>query len=235
MTWIPYAQNGEDVRLRRAFKNQTTGFYIDIGANHPVNLSITKHFYDNGWTGINIEPAPEPFTLIEKDRKRDININVGCSNYHGKSILHTSSGEHSVFSSFNDEHCSIAKKKGCTFDDIIVNVTTLVDICTRYVNNRQIEFISIDVEGHERQVLEGANFNHFRPRVLLVEAVLPNQIPTHEQWEHLILSHGYTFAVFDGLNRWYIRREDEHLVPIIALSPNVFDDYIPHGSSTGAL
>src|SRR5262245_39670575 len=77
---ISYAQNHEDVLLRRAFADQKEGFYVDIGANHPVNLSITKHFYDSGWSGVNIEPLPCIFELLQSGRPRDINLNMGISN-----------------------------------------------------------------------------------------------------------------------------------------------------------
>ncbi len=84
-------------------------------------------------------------------------------------------------------------------------------------------------EGHEREVLEGADFTRFRPRVLVIEATRPNSTePTHQRWERLILVHGYQFAVFHGLNRYYVRNEDERLIPALALAPNVFDDYTPY-------
>ena len=54
---VSYAQNHEDVLLRRVFPDEPNGFYIDVGANDPVRDSVTKHFYDRGWHGINIEPA----------------------------------------------------------------------------------------------------------------------------------------------------------------------------------
>ena len=100
MAWLSYSQNGEDVRLRRAFANQQSGFYIDVGANNPVEFSITKHFYDSGWSGINVEPAPAPFALVAADRQRDINLNVGCSNKAGSMVLYTGRGNLSALSTF---------------------------------------------------------------------------------------------------------------------------------------
>jgi hypothetical protein len=102
MACVSYAQNAEDVRLRRAFKDQSSGFYVDVGANHPIENSVTKHFYDSGWTGINVEPAPGPFALIAKERKRDINLNVGCSNRPGSLTLYTGRGNAIGLSSFEE-------------------------------------------------------------------------------------------------------------------------------------
>jgi FkbM family methyltransferase len=228
MSWLSYSQNGEDVRLHRAFLGQSSGFYIDVGANDPVEYSITKHFYEIGWTGINVDPAPVPYSLIVKDRKRDINLNVGCSNQRGSMTLYAAR-KATGLSTFTAEEVAIHEKNGFEFDSVTVPVTTLANICEEHAKDRAIDFLSIDVEGHEREVLEGADFRRFRPRVVVIEATRPNTTePTHERWEGLVLEHDYLFAVFDGLNRYYVRREDERLVPILALAPNIFDEYAPY-------
>src|SRR5690349_6537021 len=157
MSWVSYAQNAEDVRLRRAFRDQSSGFYIDVGANDPIEYSITKHFYERGWTGINVEPAPAPYALITEDRKRDINLNVGCSNQKGSMKLHVARGATGL-STFTADEVSIHEKKGFEFDAIEVPVMTLESICSEHVGAKSIDFLSIDVEGHEREVLEGADF-----------------------------------------------------------------------------
>jgi FkbM family methyltransferase len=228
MPWISYAQNAEDVRLRRAFRDQSTGFYIDVGANDPVVSSITKYFYESGWTGINVEPAPGPYALITNDRRRDVNLNVGCSNKAGSMRLYVARGATGL-STFTAGEADQHRKNGYAIDPIDVPVMTLESICAEHVKERVIDFLSIDVEGHERQVLEGADFRRYRPRVIVIEATRPNTTePTYERWEELITSHDYVFVVFDGLNRYYVRREDEKLVPIVALAPNVFDDFEPY-------
>jgi FkbM family methyltransferase len=228
MSWVSYAQNAEDVRLARAFAGQNSGLYLDVGANNPDYLSVTKHFYELGWSGINVEPGPDPYALLTRRRERDVNVNVGCSNKPGTLTLYAASGGASGLSSFTSEEVANHEKKGFEFQPITVNVVTLASICEQHVKQRTIDFMSIDVEGHEREVLEGADFTRFRPRVIVIEATLPNTtISTHERWEDLIVKHDYLFAVFDGLNRYYVRREDEQLVPVVALAPNIFDDYIP--------
>ena len=81
---ISYAQNREDVILAAFFNENEKGFYVDIGANHPVNDSVTKYFYDRGWNGINIEPNINQYELLEQQRPRDTNLKVGISNKPGK-------------------------------------------------------------------------------------------------------------------------------------------------------
>src|SRR5687767_10524500 len=71
---ISYAQNFEDVMIARLFPHDYCGFYIDIGAAHPTHLSVTKHFYDSGWSGVNVEPLPRFFQKLAAARPRDINL-----------------------------------------------------------------------------------------------------------------------------------------------------------------
>ena len=74
---ISYAQNAEDVRLARLF-DSSSGFYVDIGAGDPTEFSVTKHFYDRGWSGINVEPGPA-FERLEQQRPRDVNLRLAVA------------------------------------------------------------------------------------------------------------------------------------------------------------
>src|SRR5579859_3557422 len=87
MTFVSYAQNYEDVLLHRALKHVVRGFYVDVGAQHPVNESVTKAFYERGWHGINIEPMAAWFTLLESDRPHDINLNVAVTDQFGDLVM----------------------------------------------------------------------------------------------------------------------------------------------------
>ena len=85
---ISYAQNYEDALLARAFEGQSTGFYVDVGASHPMFDSVTHHFYEKGWQGINIEPVRESFELLCKTRTRDTNLNIAVSNLCGEATFY---------------------------------------------------------------------------------------------------------------------------------------------------
>ena len=76
---ISYSQNGEDVILKRIFGDKKTGFYIDIGASHPEFLSVTKHFYDQGWSGLNVDPIKKTIDCFTKDRPRDLNLTLAIA------------------------------------------------------------------------------------------------------------------------------------------------------------
>lgn len=228
MSFTSFAQNREDVLLDRAFARGIKGFYIDIGAHDPVVHSVTKHFYDHGWHGVNVEPVPEVFGRLAADRERDVNLNVGCSDEEGTLTLYESPAGTGL-SSFSAEVARHHREAGWKFTERQVPVTTLAAICEEHVGSTTIDFLSVDVEGFERHVLEGADFDRFRPRIVLVEATKPGSpVPAHEEWEKILLAAGYTFAAFDGLNRYYVRDEDLHLREVLEVPVNVFDDYLVH-------
>ena len=227
MTITSYAQNHEDVLLARLFPPGLQGFYIDVGAMDPVLNSTTKLFSDRGWRGVNVEPATFHFERLQAGRPRDVNLNVGVSDEEG-TLTFFESDPNSGWSTFSTEQAERHRDAGLTLVERTVSVMTLAQICQKYVTGT-IDFISIDVEGHERQVLEGGDWRTWRPRVVVIEATEPNTtITTHHQWEHVLLEADYAFAAFDGLNRYYVRSEDEHLAPALATPVNVFDDYVPH-------
>lgn len=227
MTVTSYAQNHEDVLLARLFPPGLQGFYIDVGAMDPVVNSVTKLFSDRGWTGVNVEPATFPFERLQAGRPRDVNLNVGLSDAEGTLTLFESD-PNSGWSTFSEDQAAQHRESGLTLIERPVPVLTLAQVCQKYVTDT-IDFMSIDVEGHERQVLEGGDWRTWRPRVVVVEATEPNTtITTHHQWEHVLLDADYVFAAFDGLNRYYVRAEDEHLAGALAAPVNVLDDYVPH-------
>lgn len=230
---ISYAQNQEDIWLNRVFADKTEGFYIDVGAHMPETDSVTKLFYDRGWRGINLEPIPELYALFLKERPRDINLQIAAGAEKGTLNLHTPpAGQQGVatLDPYTAELVRAAQIDNSTL--LPVQVSTLADICWEHAPET-IDFLKIDVEGFEKNVILGMDFKEFRPTVLVVEAVQPwkhIQDPvsqaaygTWHDWEPLLMDAGYVFATFDGLSRYYVRKEDQHLVAkfIIPVSPFV--------------
>ena len=87
MRYESYAQELEDIILYVALQDVDEGFYIDIGANDPIEISVTKFFYDRGWSGINVEPLRSKCALLENERPRDINLCIGISDRRGETAL----------------------------------------------------------------------------------------------------------------------------------------------------
>ncbi|MDQ4132796.1 MAG: FkbM family methyltransferase [Actinomycetota bacterium] len=225
---ISYAQNREDVLLDRLYPKAHKGFYIDVGASDPVDMSITKHFYDLGWSGVNVEPVTPSFEVLREARPRDINLNVGVSDEPGSLQFFECPPPHGSASTFSAAQADWHRETGLSFEAREVPVITLARLCEEHVD-RTIDFLSVDVEGFERQVLAGNDWTRWRPRVVVVEATQPRTtIPTHEEWEPILLEADYVFAAFDGLNRYYVRFEDSELVAMLATPANVFDDYVPY-------
>ena len=150
------------------------------------------------------------FEVLARDRVRDVNLPVGLSNREGTLLFYEVPGV-AGFSTFSTERAEDLRRKGYSLIEHSIPVTTLARVCEQHAAPT-IDFLKIDVEGHEREVLEGADWGRFRPRVVLVEATRPDtSIPSHDDWEALLLAADYLFAFFDGLNRYYLRVEDREL------------------------
>lgn len=192
-----YAQDQEDIILYDILKGVENGFYIDIGANDPDVYSVTKLFYENGWNGINVEPLPEQFSALCQKRERDINLNIGIGNKHGIMDLHLD-GLGSTLSDkvVIDNHLESKKT-------IPTEVWTLGELLNKY-KPQTVHFCKIDVEGFEREVLEGMDWS-FRPWVFCMESTKPGTfIPCYEEWERILKKNDYELKHVHGINRYYV-------------------------------
>ena len=193
-------------------RNINKVFYIDVGANDPTHLSVTRAFYERGGNGINIEPLRDKCRLLEEERVRDINLCIGAGEQEGE-LEFVCAGTGSTFSKEIAEegdfgHCARHNKK----------VLTLTQIYQQYCSEKQeVHFCKIDVEGFEREVLKGCDFNIFRPWIFLVEAAKPGtNILCYEKWEGILLSNDYILAYSKGINRYYVDRRKEYLIEYFA-------------------
>jgi len=222
-----YAQQAEDVRLARAFRGKTDGFYIDVGAAHPVNDSVTKHFYDLGWTGIDIDPNADAAALLRQDRPRNVVLQVGCSDASGEATLYDN--EVLGWSTLDAAMAAHVKAvRGTHASARRIPIRTLASICDEHVHG-PIDFLKVDVEGHEAAVLQGADFERWRPTVVVVEATTPHTTePSHEAWEPILTAAHFLFAAFDGINRFYVPAEHSDLRAVLEPPVTVLDDWETH-------
>ena len=169
---ISYAQNGEDILLNRAFMGKKNGFYIDVGAGKPSDDSVTKVFYDLGWRGINIEPNPCNFVLLEEERMEDTNLPFGIASKPETKTFYILKTDNSWGKSSFDKQC-IKGLPDDLYDKKEVETKQLSDVISEYSSNKVIDFLKVDVEGSEYDVLKTLNFDINRPRVIILESVHP--------------------------------------------------------------
>lgn len=218
-----YAQNFEDVMLWRALGHIENGFYIDIGAQHPVLDSVSKAFYERGWRGIHVEATQAYADLLRRDRPDEIVIQAAVSDSHGTLTFYEipdtgmSTGDPAI--------AEMHRLKGFSVKQTLVPTITLADILA-LAGPRDIHWLKIDVEGMEKLVLQGLVIFQNKPWVLVIESTAPNsQISTHGEFEENVLSAGYEFAYFDGLSRFYVLAELRKLKSKLLIPPNVFDAF----------
>lgn len=194
----------EDIILYHVLHDNTNIFFIDVGSNDPVLSSVTKLLYDKGAHGINIEPLKDLYCIALQERERDVNLCVGLGENPGRMNFYVQ-GE---LSTVVEENVSM---QNCGMTQI--EVTTLADVCAQYVEQGQeIAFLKVDVEGAEKSVLLGADFQVYRPWIIIMESTLSNtMIPCYESWEYILLENNYHFVYSYGVNRYYVADEKAEL------------------------
>ena len=218
-----YAQNFEDVLLDRCFADVGEGVYVDVGAAGPVAHSVTMHFYLKGWRGLNVEPIPERAAELRWARPRDVVVEAAASDRDGVATLRRTAGGGALSS-------LATRYLGGRDDDVVwpieVRTRRLDDLLTE-AGFDEPHFLKIDVEGAEAEALAGLDLRRRRPVVIVVEAMTPTDPPlaAHGAYEPALLAAGYDPVFFDGLNRFYLRRESEALRPRFDRPACVFDGF----------
>lgn len=168
---LSYSQEGEDLVLARLLGGSMggAGFFVDIGAHHPSLYSNTYYFYRRGWRGINVDALPGTKKLFERARPRDITIECGVGSKEG--VLTYFAFNEPALNTFSELE---AKKKDVSpyhiVDKLRIPVVTLKSILDQYLPvGQQIDFMTIDVEGFDHEVVSSNDWNQYRPRVVLVE------------------------------------------------------------------
>ena len=163
-----YGATGEDVLLNKIFKDNK-GFYIDVGALHPINGSLTHNLYKRGWTGLNFDIDERNIKFFKIFRRRDSSFRMAISSSKGEVnsyIFSSGSGLNTLEKSWADKWSKLLGK-----DYIIKKLTktTLTSVVKKFKIQNKIDLLNIDVEGHEVEVLNGSDFKLFRPKIITIE------------------------------------------------------------------
>jgi FkbM family methyltransferase len=219
---LSYTQNLEDYHLSLAFAGQQSGFYIDVGSGHPVADNVSFWFYERGWRGIVVEPQPQLSALYERLRPRDLVVQGLVGRSSGEMDFHVVERLHGL-STTVEQHAKGARAFGANYRTVRLPVMTLAELCERH-EVRAIDFLKVDVEGAESDVLAGGDWRRYRPKVIIVEAIAPGtNEPAWQEWEPFLLAQGYRFALFDTLNRLYVAEEHPDILARIPMERAPWD------------
>lgn len=207
-----FSQKGEDLEIEKILGNKKKGFYVDVGAHSPDLFNNTKRFYEKGWTGINIEPNPVLFETIQKKRKKDMNLNIGIGKKGGIATFYEF--ESDSLSTFSEKEKKAKEKLGYKLKkEHKINVLSLKDVFKKYSRNK-IDFISVDTEGLDYEVLESNDWVKYRPTLVCVETgefgnMLNSKRSTKkEKIQKLMIENNYAEVFTNGLNTIYKNKND---------------------------
>jgi FkbM family methyltransferase len=207
-----YSQFGEDKILFEIFQRKTSGICVDVGANNGVDDSISLFFEKIGWKCILVEPNPSLCQGMRSVRNALI-YECAASNQSGTATLHIVEGAVrsdglSTISTDKKEHDKI-KSYGFTSRPVGVRTMTLDEILADAQINGDIDFISIDVEGYEYEVLEGLSLERWNPKIMVLE---DNSNFEDSTVSNYLKKFGYIRFMRTGVNDWYAHRTDRQLV-----------------------
>jgi FkbM family methyltransferase len=207
-----YSQFGEDRILAEIFNQKTSGLCVEVGANDGVNDSNTMYFEKAGWNCILVEPNPVLckmirasrssvlFELAASDKAGDVTLFVaeGAERAHGVSTINA-----------GEDELNKIKSYGFTYREVKVQTKTLDEILSGLKPGSEIDFISVDVEGHELEVLSGFSLERWRPAVILVE---DNSNFEDAAVSNYLSRFGYFCFKRTGVNDWYAHESNATLV-----------------------
>lgn len=206
-----YSSYGEDMILAHAFKNQENGFYVDVGCYHPEWFSNTKRLFDQGWSGINIDPNVVTIELFNTFRPKDVNLAIAVSDVDGEGQYHKFLELDVAGGGSGNSLSADVKEKyegqGLNASTTTVKIRTLLSVLGEYAKDRKIDFLNIDVEGLDLQVLTSNDWAIWRPRIVAVEiwgtAIDYDLLNTNSTYRFL-RAHGYV-AFSNTMHTWFFR------------------------------
>lgn len=194
-----YSQFGEDIVVTRILPKRG-GFYVDVGANHPSRYSNTRLLYERGWHGVNIDPDPEAISRFKSARPRDISLALGVSKEGGVLTLYRFSDP--AFNTFSTQMKAVADQKSwlSPLPSLAVPVLPLKKILQEQVpEGVSIDFLNVDVEGLDYDVLISNDWERFAPRVVCVEDhTFTVATPETSSTYALLTSKGYMLKAHMG-------------------------------------
>ena len=189
-----YSMYGEDIIIERFFKNKKKGFYVDIGCYHPLEGSNTYLLFKKGWNGINADVNSLSIELFNRAREKDHNVNLAVSNNKQKLKIYFRK-KINMLNTSSKKLAKIHFRNG--FQERVINACPLNEIIKKSkFNSKKIDFLNIDVEGKELNVLESLNFSKYKPKLICIE------IHNHEK----MYDNNYDYLKRNSVYKFLIRK-----------------------------
>jgi len=149
---------GEDVFVRRFFKKTSKGFYVDVGAYHPIKGSLTYDLYKNNWTGINIDLSKISIDLFKISRPKDINLRAAITDFDGKTFFYENSP-------INQQNSLIENSNAKKTEIDCYKLNTILE------NHKiqKVDYLNVDAEGNDFKVISTFDFKKYKPSLVSIE------------------------------------------------------------------
>ena len=172
---LAYSHWGIDLIITKLLNSKNKGIYIDVGCHHPFLNNHSYLLYKSGWEGINIDIDYNSIDMFNFFRKSDVNVQTAVTDHKGEVDLffyHNRAAKNTISKEFGSDAKEQKKINSDTLNNIIEN--------SKFKNSK-IDFVSIDVEGNEMNVLNGFNLKKYKPKLILLEFILPNKKEFYEK------------------------------------------------------
>ena len=172
---LAYSHWGIDLIITKLLNSKNKGIYIDVGCHHPFLNNHSYLLYKSGWEGINIDIDYNSIDMFNFFRKSDVNIQTAVTDHKGEVDLffyHNRAAKNTISKEFGSDAKEQKKINSDTLNNIIEN--------SKFKDSK-IDFVSIDVEGNEMNVLNGYNLKKYKPKLILLEFILPNKKEFYEK------------------------------------------------------
>jgi len=199
-----YSQSKEDLIIDKMIGYKKTGFYVDVGAFDPLRFSNTMRFYKRGWRGINIEPNTFHWHTFMAKRNRDINLNIGIAQKKGNLTYYHM--DPATLSTFVKKQAEEYVKQGFVLlETKKIPVLPLAGVLKKYAKREIIDFMSIDVEGFEMEVLKSNDWKIYRPNIICIELETPNEKNTEQSTaiRRYLEKNKYQWVMDNSANAFY--------------------------------